>query len=558
MIRFISYLHQGVPTLILSTTLMVLTLTSPRTSIANNERQPVPFPDVSHLEPQVAQQLREIEALWRPLIKDTATSSTQLLEAYGELGMLYHAYQLEEPALVCYRNAERLDPQSFRWPYLLGVLHQHAGRLVEAERYYQRSLTQQPGHVPALIRLARIRLLYNQLEEANALLQQALRESPNSPAALALLGEVALAERRFAAAVAYLNPALSAVPGANRLHYLLAMAYRGLGKHELARQHLDQRGDIGLRAVDPLLDELTERIRGERIYLLQGQQAFRVRHYHKAAQAFAKAVEAQPDSARARINLGAALAATGDRSGAIAQYRVALRLMPDNATAHYNMGQLLAMDNAIDEAIGHLQAAVKIQPTDQQALLQLAQILRQAGRLDEALVHLDRLLVLAPMHRTARLEEATILVQTRNYRLALQNLQEGRQLMPEDGGLAHAMARLLGAAPDLDLRNGARALELSQRVFESRPTPGHAETVAMALAETGRCADAIKWQRRALRMGSESAPVAWLEDVVRTLNHYAYSRPCRYPLSSAALPAAPMTPGQVRKSTDRKPSAPPK
>jgi tetratricopeptide (TPR) repeat protein len=528
-----------------------------QTGLTKNERQPVPFPDLSHLESQVAQQLREIEALWRPLLQDSGTSTTQLVEAYGELGMLYHAYQLEEPALVCYRNAERLDPHAFRWPYLQGVLHQQAGRLGEADRYYQRSLAQQPTHLPVLIRLARIRLLHNQLEEAETLLLQALQQSPNAPAALALLGEVALTQRRFADAVAYLNRALSAVPGANRLHYLLGMAYRGVGKQELARQHLTQRGDVGVRPEDPLLDALAERIRGERIYLLQGQQAFRVRHYHKAAQAFAKAVEAQPDSARARINLGAALAATGDRSGAMAQYRVALRLAPDNATAHYNMGQLLMMDNAIDEAIDHFQAAVKLQPTDQQAQLQLAQVLRRAGRFDEALVHLDRLLVSAPMHSAARLEEVEILVQTGNYRLALQKLQEGRQLMPEDGGLAHAMARLLGGAPERNLRNGARALQLAQRVFETRPTPGHAETVAMALAEAGRCKEAVKWQRRALRMGSESRPVAWLEDMVRTLGHYEHNRPCRYPASgSAPAPTTSLAPGQDRDSPSRSSPAP--
>lgn len=88
---------------------------------------------------------------------------------------------------------------------------------------------------------------------------------------------------------------------------------------------------------------------------------------------------------------------------------------------------------------------------------------------------------------------------------------------------------LLGGSPDLGLRDGAR----TQRVFEARSTPGHAETVAVALAEIGRCQATAKWQRRALAMSSETGPVSWLQELLQTLYHYEQNQPCRYPTRSA-------------------------
>ncbi|MFP6678470.1 MAG: hypothetical protein VB878_25500, partial [Pirellulaceae bacterium] len=41
--------------------------------------------------------------------------------AWGELGMVLFAHQFEAEARACFEQAERLDPQEFRWPYLHGV-----------------------------------------------------------------------------------------------------------------------------------------------------------------------------------------------------------------------------------------------------------------------------------------------------------------------------------------------------------------------------------------------------------------------------------------------------
>ena len=56
-----------------------------------------------------------------------------LMEAYGGLGQLYHAYELTSAAEASYRNANRLAPEEHRWLQLLGDLYDQTGRLEEAE-----------------------------------------------------------------------------------------------------------------------------------------------------------------------------------------------------------------------------------------------------------------------------------------------------------------------------------------------------------------------------------------------------------------------------------------
>jgi hypothetical protein len=63
---------------------------------------------------------------------------------------------------------------------------------------------------------------------------------------------------------------------------------------------------------------------------------------------------------------------------------------------------------------------------------------------------------------------------------------------------ATTLARLLAVTPDAALRNGQRALDLAMTVYERAAEPAHAETVAMALAELGRCAEALTWLRRGM------------------------------------------------------------
>lgn len=493
------------------------------------EPQPVPEPSLDGLEEEVADQLRETRAVLQATLSAEETGRGERAEAYGELGRLYHAYELNEAAEVAYGNARLLSPQDFRWAYYHAYLLQQMGRFEAAEQAYARALEIRPTDVAAMVHLGEVYLELGRFDRTEAAAERVLDIAPEQPSAIALLGRAALAQEDHDRAIELLERALAAVPAADRLHYPLGMAYRAQGNLEKAREHLGQMGKVGIRPPDPLIDELDQLQRGSRVHVLRGRMAFRAGRYEDAAAEFRRALEADSEDLAARVNLGSALGQAGDREGAVEQFEKALELAPDNLAAHFNLGVLLLRQGAVDEALEHYRAAVEGAPGDGEARLELGRALRRAGRPEEALASLEKAVELAPFDESAQVELASTLVERGRYHEASERLDTAQALMPRSGAVTQALARLLAASPDPEIRDGARALDLAQRVFEAQPTAFNAETVALALAEQGRCEEAARWQRKVLGAEAESAPRERLTGLQRTLARYEAGPPCRPP-----------------------------
>jgi tetratricopeptide (TPR) repeat protein len=208
------------------------------------------------------------------------------------------------------------------------------------------------------------------------------------------------------------------------------------------------------------------------------------------------------------------------------QFREALRLEPSNFTAHFNLGALLADGSSREEARAHLEAAVAGRPDDAEARRLLAKVLRDGGQLPAALAQSRRAVELAPGDEAARLGEAETLVRLGRYAEARQRLDEALGLMPASSLLAHAAARLLAASPDKAVRDGDRALKLALAVWQVQPAAFHAETVALALAELGRCGEAATWQRTAAGRAQSESP-GRLAGINGVLAAYEKGPPCR-------------------------------
>lgn len=404
-------------------------------------------PDLSNLEESVREQITSAQTALAAAAKSPPAA---LSEEYGKLGQIYHAYSFIAAARDCYLNANRLAPKEFRWIYLLAKLDQQEGRFDDAIRRYQVARTLRPDYVAMLVNLGNILLELNRLEDARASFSAALEIEKNNAAAHYGLGQVAVSKRNYAEAVDHFERTLAQVPGANRVHYSLAMAYRGLGNAEKAKVHLAQQGTVGVRVADPLVDALLDLITGERVYLARGKVAFEARRYADAVSEFRKAVASKPDSAAARINLGAALTQLGDTSGAIQQFKEALRLEPGRVNAHYNLALLLKGRGEHERAISHLRSVLSIDENDVNARLVLAGELVNTGHFGGAEAEYAR------------------------------------------------VAYLLAAWPEPQQRDGARALEFARRVYDASNAAPHAALVALALAELGRCTEASDWQRRAI------------------------------------------------------------
>jgi tetratricopeptide (TPR) repeat protein len=365
----------------------------------------VAVPDVSldGLDAVVARQLAEVRR--RLESADATAGGARGAAGFGEAGRHYHAYDMFAPAEACYRNAAALAPEDFRWPYLLGVLQQDAGRLEEAAASLGRALRGPEPYYPGLLRMAALQLALGRADEAERWLAPARAHAPDDPARLALDGEQALAAGRPEAAAAALEEALQREPRASRLHYLAGMAYRAQGRREDARRELARAGPVGVRARDPLVDGVRALRAGESSFMIEGHQALRAGDFPAAAAAFARALEASGGgSVPALLNLAAAEAQLGRTDDAISRLTKARRLDPAHPAVAYNLGVLLLQAGRAAEAEALLGELARRAPDDTEAHAEWSLALIAQGRLDDAAAALGSL-TLDPA-RCRRLREA--------------------------------------------------------------------------------------------------------------------------------------------------------
>lgn len=495
----------------------------------------IPAPDLSRAEEVVRQHLGEARAnLAQTLAKAEAPPGVpdlDLAAAYGQTGGYYLAHKLWVAAEACYANAERLDPRNPRWPYYLGYRYQQDAQPELAATAYGRALGLDPDLGPAQLRLGLTYLDLNRLDDAIPLLTAAAEIPGLRGAALYGLGRAAQANRDPTAAISLFDKALAADPDASQIHYSLAMAYRTLGQVDQARAQLAQRGDGEPRIRDPMVDDLAQLLSGARTFHYRGIEALRDGHYDVAVAAFRDALEVEPDNVNARVTLARALYLAGDRQGAADQLMDALRRDPKHGLGLFLMGALLEEQGDMTGARDRYRQVLETDPQHAGANHALGNILMRESDYQAAAEHYAAARAAVPQDAPAALMQALALV-----RLGPARHAEARQVLeaaigdqPDDGPLGMALARILAASPQGDVRDGSRALSLAQDLFDRANTLENAETLAMAQAEDGDFAGAAALQNNALMATAAAGRFGDLARLQANLALYQAGKPCRTP-----------------------------
>ncbi len=157
-------------------------------------------------------------------------------EVWGQLGHVYLIHRWEVPAIACYRRANSLAPDEFRWLYLLGRLTTR--REPEAAvKYLNRARTLNNAYAPAHLYLAAALRTLGKLDEARQHLESAKRIQPDNPFSELWLGEIALTQRQMKLAQTHLGNALRLNPKQSEAHALMAQVAIALGDKQAAKQH---------------------------------------------------------------------------------------------------------------------------------------------------------------------------------------------------------------------------------------------------------------------------------------------------------------------------------
>ena len=364
--------------------------------------------------------------------------------------MAFHAYELRDEAIACYRRAATFDTQDWRWPYYLGALHAEIGSYDRAASRFREALSLRPDSLAARIRLGEALLEGARFAESTDVFEAAVARWTESAAGYFGLGRSLQAGGDSEGAMRAYQRSARLSPESGAVRYSLAVVYRELGKHHQAEQELTAI-EGGIRAEPPLADPLMADVLGLRTdkhrLLSTGLALEAEGRLEEAAAEYEKAVEIDRGYLQARVNLVAAYGKLGRFADAERHYTAARGSASDSEELHMNWGMLQATRKRFDEAAESYRRVLEINPQSANALADLGGMLEQIGDAEGAIRQFEAALRHEPHHRRANFHVARHLVARGRIREAVEHLLRTREPVDESTptylyGLADAYLRL--------------------------------------------------------------------------------------------------------------------
>jgi tetratricopeptide (TPR) repeat protein len=215
--------------------------------------------------------------------------------------------------------------------------------------------------------------------------------------------------------------------------------------------------------------------------------------YHRGALAL------RPNSPGVYVNLGIALWAQGDLSGAIACYRQAIALAPNYAGAHNNLGLALNDQGDRASAIAHYRQAIALDPKLVQPHFNLGIALKAAGDLPGAIAAYRKAIDLDPKYAQAHHNLGVALGRRGDRAGAVASLRMAVELDPKCAGDHYDLGNAL-------LRQGDRAGAIASFRQAVALDPKYAEAhcnLGQALKAQGELAAALAALQTGHELGSK-------------------------------------------------------
>jgi tetratricopeptide (TPR) repeat protein len=221
--------------------------------------------------------------------------------------------------------------------------------------------------------------------------------------------------------------------------------------------------------------------------------------FAQALPAWRKAVELNPDDARAHNNLGTALSENGKLDEALAEYRRSLELNEQSSQAHNNLGSILAQQGKFLDALAQFQRAVELNPDNGHAQSNLGGALSEMGRTAESLEHLRKGVALEPNSAEAQNNLGAAAARAGLVDEAVEHLAKAVELAPRSAEYRYNFGRVLAAKG----RFADAAIQFEQAAnLTSMREPAILDILAAMYAETGRYREAVATARQALEMAN--------------------------------------------------------
>ena len=242
-----------------------------------------------------------------------------------------------------------------------------------------------------------------------------------------------------------------------------------------------------------------------------------------------QAVDRHAHSAHAHGVLGAAYTRNGNLSEALQHLQKAAELDPKLPRVHFNLANTLAQRGQLTEAISEYETELNNYPGFAEGHNNLANALLRAGRPDEALEHLQTALTLNPNYPEARNNLAIVLSQKGRMSEAVAEWNKTLAIDPNNLEAECNLGWVLSTFRDSTVRNGARAVELTQRAL--RISDGKNARIwrlaAAAYAEAGQFDNAIKAAQSGITVAESEGNAGLVETLKANVRQFEQRLPLR-------------------------------
>ena len=386
----------------------------------------VPCPPLGAIEWETAQAVRD--AL------DTAWQRPDEAEAWGTLGMVYHAHGMRNFAEPAYHRAGELDPENLAWVYLSAYVDFEEGRWQEAVKGFERAKSIDVSYAPTFLQLGHCFLELRQLDDAAGAYARYASLQPNDPLGFFGLGEVAREKGDDREAVAQFEHALRVDPENYRVLYGLSSAFRRLGQTEKADAYAQRSRTVEKRIY--LNDEWVRR-KDEHSTTIPAQEkrmkaAMTEGRLPEAVGLAEKIVERAPTHTEAWVSLAQGYRQQQRFTEAEQAARRALELEPDLPVAMQVLGGIYLDQQLFEQARHVVDRTVSTSPDFDPAWAMRASVYQQLQDLEEALRSIRKAVELRPNRMLYHRDLAVLLAASGQPAPALEALDRYLETAPDD------------------------------------------------------------------------------------------------------------------------------
>lgn len=356
--------------------------------------------DAAKLEPTAAQLVQDH---WKRVLEAPESG-----EAWGELGALLKSYELRDSALKCLKEAERLESQEGRWPYLIGLILATEEPRAAIEKV--RRALELSGHPAMRLRLGKMLAEDGQLEAAERVLESGMRHAPTRLALAHVVhqrGDLQKAEEHARACTQDGRTAHGAWT-------LLAVICQRTGRPEAAKE-AGQRAEQAPpepKETDPFEAEVMATRSDPRWLSDTAQQYLRAGQFTAARSVIAQLTNAHPHFAESWLVLGRLQLMEKRPVEAERSIRRHLSLEPESLNGTFQLARTLQEQGKFAEAAEVFERTTKMKPDFGPGWFNLAVCLAKSGRKTDAMgpfrqairhnpEYLDSYILLADLHAQA-------------------------------------------------------------------------------------------------------------------------------------------------------------